>query len=152
MRALVPFVWLAMWGVAEAGDLSALDAVAGRGEHLWATEVAPTMRRVGGNGTAQAHYADTFEVPTFGRYQLAAVSYEYIDGKLGTVVLLVQHPFDAEGVLADLVAAYGEPSHGDERKKVWNGEKVRLVYRQQALKLWVVTLSYRPLHGDDPEE
>jgi hypothetical protein len=144
---------LALLSIAFAGDLAALDAVDGWQEHAWGSPVARGMTRIGGNGDHRVHYAPSaMEELKYGKYQLAAASYEYADGKLATVVWMVKHPFDAEGIAAELVAAYGEPTHQDELRRVWKGEKVRLVWRQQSADLWVVTWSYLPLHQGEPKE
>lgn len=145
---IAAIVWSA---AAHAGDLADLDAVTGWGPIAWESAPRASMLRRGGNGPGRDQYVIPSDINSVGAYNADAITYEYIGGKLGTVIQAFQHQVDAEGVLADLIDAYGAPTSEDAVTftKVWRGERVRLVYRQQSTDLWVVTYAWLPLHTAD---
>lgn len=150
---LLPVVAMLWSAAAVAGDLAALDAVPGWGPVAWEAPPRASMVRRGGNGPGRDQYVIPSDPNVVGSYNADAITYEFIGGKLGTVIQAYKHSMDGEGVLVDLLDAYGPPTSEDPAlfTKVWRGERVRLVYRQQATDLWVVIYAWLPLHtADDP--
>ncbi len=88
---------------------------------------------------------------TFGAYVADAVSYEYIGGKLGTVIAVFKRSYDADGLRAELEREFGPPTYVDDAGtvRIWRGGKVRIAWRQLSDDLWTVTWSWLALHGSD---
>ena len=115
----------------------------------WASSPLASMIRSGGNGPGRVQYRLGGDPHTFGSYVATAVTYEYIDGKLGTVLAVFKHAYDAEGVRTELDRSYGAPTFIDDEGavRIWRGERVRVVWRRQDPDLWTVSWAWLPLHG-----
>ena len=130
--------------------LEALDAITGLRGLDWGSAPEAGMERVGRNGPGRVHYRRPSESALVGKYRADAISYEYAHDRLATVVLLFRHEYDATGVTADLERSWGPPTFRDELTRVWRGEKVRLVVRQQATDLWIVSYAWLALNAEEP--
>ena len=146
-------MWLLLVSAVFAQSLAELDASRPPAPLTlaWASPPLASMSRTGGNGPGRLQYRLQADPRTFGTYAASAVSYEYIDGQLGTVLALFTNRFDADGVRADLERAYGSPTYRDDDDKlqIWRGEKLRVVWRRQEAELWMVSWSWLALHGGD---
>lgn len=146
---------IVLWSTlaALAGSLTDLDTMKLPNRRVWDSAPMASMIRHGGNGPGITQYTIPSDPKIFGKYLASAVTYEYIDRRLGTVIAAFKLPYDAEGVRDDLFAAYGQPTFSEEggALHVWRGDAVRLVWRKQADDLWIVTWSWLPLHGGDEE-
>lgn len=111
------------------------------------------MVKRGGNGPLRTQYALQADPRAFGAYVADAVSYEYIDGRLGTVIAVFKQAYDADGLRAELEREFGPPTFVDDQGavRIWRGERVRVAWRRQADDLWTVTWSWLALHGGDEE-
>jgi hypothetical protein len=150
-------MWSWLVTAALAQSLTALDAAPPPAPLRLAWEEGPkaSMIRSGGNGPGRLQYRLNSDPRTFGGFIADAVNYEYIDGKLATVLAVYTTRYDAEGVRTDLERAYGPPTftaapQGDlAGPRIWRGDRVRVVWRQQDPDLWTVSYAWLALHGGD---
>lgn len=146
-------MWVWLFTAAFAQSLAELDAAPPPAPIALAWESPPkaSMIRSGGNGPARVQYRLGADPRTFGPFVADAVTYEYIDGKLGTVLAVFRHAYDAQGLRTELERSFGPPTFLDDEGavRIWRGERQRVVWRRQDADLWTVSWSWLPVQGGD---
>jgi hypothetical protein len=136
---------------AEAGSLADLDQLPGLFDLTWGSAPPSGLHRVGGNGASRMQYRWQGPSLPYEKYETAAVSFEYVDDRLATVIMVIRHRYDAEGIAARMSDEFGAPTWQDATTRVWRGQVVRAVWRQQDDKMWVVTFAWLALNPEDDE-